>query len=198
MKNSAFCSNACSTFAQMGSQFDKTLLKDYRNINQWAITFKEENKRKPKLADFILYFNLRKLPSHADKKLFSQTRDSKLELIVLYYLKEHHPQLKITRHYREKLDNRWREIDLYFPEIRMGIEIQDFATHCRDISDAYSKFNNPMKDLRYHEEKRQLFENIGITVFELWEDDIKSGEFDKIVEDFLAKAEYTETSEIQQ
>lgn len=174
-----YCGNSCSTFSQMESKLNKDLIEEYQNINIWAINFKKENKRKPKLADFVIYFNLRRIPSYADKSLFERKRDSKLELIVLYYLKE----LGITtdtstiRHYRERINGRWREVDLYFPEYKIGLEIQDFATHCKEQSDEISKFNNPMKDIRYHEEKRALFKSIGITVHDLWEDEIINDSF---------------------
>lgn len=183
--NSRYCSNSCSTFAQMNSKFDKKLIYDYKNINEWAINFKNKNSRKPKLADFIIYFNLNRIPSYADKKLFSRASDSRLELIILYYLRKINLKTKIIRRYREKINGRWLEIDIFFPEYNFGFEVQDFSTHCKEESEEISKFGNPMKDARYHKMKKDLFKSIDITVYELWEDEIFNGDFEKIVDKIM-------------
>jgi len=181
--NSKFCSNSCSTFSQMDSQFDKNLLHDYRNINEWAKNFKKENKRKPKLADFLIYFNLQKIPSYADRSLFSRSIDSKIELIVLYYLKYIGLHTNIIRRYRRRINGKLLEIDIFFPEYNFGFEIQDFATHCKEKSENLSKFGSPMKDERYHNMKKDYFKSVGINIYELWEDEIYDKSFQSIVDE---------------
>lgn len=184
---SKYCSNICSTFGQYNSNFDKTLLHDYKNINDWAIRFHQEHKRKPKTGDFQNYFNMKAIPSFADKKLFSPKRDSRLELRVISFLEKNYPDMKIVRHERRKIDERWLELDIYLPSMSMGFEVQDFETHCRGISDEMSKFHQPMKDKRYHENKRKGFSTLGIRVVDLWEDTIISRKFEDEIRLVLTK-----------
>jgi len=185
-ESNKYCDNICSTLAQGNSKIDKTLLKEYKNPDQWALEFKKTSGRKPKKVEFLMYFGL-KVPPFADMKLFEETRDSKLELTVVHYLKSIGLEegKDFLRRSRFKINNRWFEVDIYLPELNIGIEVQDFDTHTREESSVSDKYGNPIKDKRYHERKRLALRELGITVFELWEDEIISGDFAKTIHKML-------------
>lgn len=185
-ESNKYCDNICSTLSQGNSKIDKTLLKEYKDPDQWALEFKKTSGRKPKKVEFLMYFGL-KVPPFADMKLFEKTRDSKLELTIVYFLKSIGLEegKDFLRRSRFKINNRWFEVDIYLPELNMGFEVQDFDTHTREESSVSDKYGNPIKDKRYHERKRLVLRELGITVFELWEDEIISGDFEKTIHKML-------------
>ena len=87
------------------------------------------------------------------------------------------------------------EIDIYFPDLKMGFEIQDFSTHSKDKDD--EEANLPRKNgfkpflkkgPTYHKKKRDAAWNMGIKVVEIWEDEIKNNSYKTIVREALNEA----------
>jgi hypothetical protein len=62
---------------------------------------------------------------------------------------------KITRSYRDGL-----EIDIYLPELNLGFEFNGLYWHSEEY-----------KDKNYHLDKTKYFENKGIRIIHIWEDD---------------------------
>lgn len=186
-ESNKYCDNICSTLAQGDSRLNKDLVKEYKNPNQWALEFKKTSGRKPKKVEFLMYFGLR-VPPFADMKLFEKTRDSKLELTVIHYLKSLGLEegKDFLRRSRFNINDRWFELDLYFPELNIGFEVQDFDTHCREESGRLDKYGKPIKDKTYHKNKSSALIELDITVYELWEDEILSGGFEKNIHKMLA------------
>lgn len=79
------------------------------------------------------------------------------------------------------------QIDIYLPEIRVGIEIQDFATHSR-ASDSdplaepwrWRSLQNGSGEFKkgplYHENKRRAAKKAEIALHEFWEDELSDME----------------------
>lgn len=62
---------------------------------------------------------------------------------------------EIVRNYKNKY-----ELDIYLPEINLGIELNGIWWHSENY-----------KDKNYHYEKTEYFKKLGIRVFHIWEDD---------------------------
>ena len=120
---------------------------------------------------------------------------SRLEAIVMDNLESIYPgkiqpRRRILEHtpgYR----GRW-EIDLLLPELKLGFEVQDFATHSRDRDDEPITYRGikgavkagPVK----HERKRALaMEQHGIILIDIWEDEIFDGSYRDILESAIAE-----------
>lgn len=161
------------------------VLTDYKNINVWAETFYTTYARKPTLADIEIHFGVKRLPARADKKLFHAGRSSYLETLVEYYLIEQYPQVSF-RKIRQKFDIGYREIDIFLEDLNIGFEVQDFASHSRVSDDEPSQYGTMKNGPTYHAEKIALYAERGITVIELWEDDIRGYAFQTIVDNALS------------
>lgn len=57
------------------------------------------------------------------------------------------------------------EIDFYFPKEKVGIEVNDFATH----NSTFNPFGGPTKPKKYHMEKSKLAKEKGIRLIHAWE-----------------------------
>lgn len=83
---------------------------------------------------------------------------------------------------------RW-EIDILLPELKIGFEIQDFATHSRDSDSevmAYKGLSGFKAGPSKHALKKDLaMAQHGIAIVELWEDEIISGAFRDVVREAL-------------
>lgn len=83
------------------------------------------------------------------------------------------------------------ELDFYLPRLRLGIEVQDFATHSRD-SNCEAPEGVWLSRLEFkkgplaHETKRIACERSGIMLLELWEDEVVDGSFEEKVRNALA------------
>lgn len=84
--------------------------------------------------------------SNAEKELLSQ-------------LREKYPDLTFEENVRFNFPNKISELDIYIPEIRLGIEYNGIYWH-----------SDKLKERTYHQEKKKLFETIGIRCFMLYED----------------------------
>lgn len=84
------------------------------------------------------------------------------------------------------------QIDIYFPVKQIGFEIEDFATHSKNSDTEPYSINGVTrsdyvfkKGPKYFDSKSKFFSSVGISVFELWEDDIRSGKFISIIENII-------------
>lgn len=174
-------------------------------MNQWAKDFFEYNHRKPTRGDVQEFFGypLHRKSTRAsrniDSKLFNLW-DSYLELKVVDVLNANGFTEKLTiedcltdtdfvRNKLFKCKSGNRQIDIYFPRKKYGFEVQDFATHSRADDEPYEHDRPDMpfkKGPTYHENKRSEFLDLGITVYDLWEDAIKFSDF-SIIEQVVGK-----------
>lgn len=172
-------------------------------MNQWAKDFKEYNGRKPTrgdVKDFFGYDLHRKsvrISRNIDSKLFDLW-DSYLELKVVDalnrtgFVEKHriedcvseldYVRNKMLRGSGNDCEN-VKQLDIYFPIRKIGFEVQDFATHSHIDTEPYlingCEPNDRMykKGPTYSNEKNKFFSNIGIKVYEIWEDEIRSNDF---------------------
>ena len=138
------------------------MLYDGELLNNWAIRFREENGRKPCRGDVFEYFG-NKLPKKEqriergiDSKLFDLW-DSYLELKVVDVLKNngfqevfdlngnHTEKSFIRNKIWHRLNNETgkavgKQIDIFFPALNIGFEVEDFATHSK-VENEPLKFN---------------------------------------------------------
>jgi len=77
------------------------------------------------------------------------------------------------------------QIDILLPELKLGFEVQDFATHSKTSEDEVSRFKGVTglkKGPNYHENKRRLAkEQLDVTLIDLWQDEIESGDFEEVI-----------------
>ena len=92
-------------------------------------------------------------PKCAQKKL-QDKQTSKQENLIYDFVKFILPKYKIIPNYR----NNNFELDIYIPEIKLGIEYNGIYWH-----------SNHHKSKDYHYHKKQLFESLGIRVLMIWE-----------------------------
>ncbi len=115
-------------------------------------------------------------------------RESKFEIAVVDYLIE--LKIPFTRRFRKlkkSLRSKSRyEIDIYLPELGLGFEVQDFTTHSKnsDFEVGHPWAKNKLKHgPKYHNLKREIAKKqFGVDLIDLWEDEILSGEFERIVD----------------
>lgn len=186
-----YCDNICSTLAQRESKLHIDRVKEYKNIDEWAIQFRLTNNRKPTSIDTRMYFGIG-IPTRANSSLFRlDGKDrSNFELHVLRVIQENWPHFEVLRNkrpLRSKSGGRL-EIDLWIPELSIGFEVQDFATHSRDSDSELSRVSwiEFKHGPTYHLEKQESGARVGIKIFEIWEDEIISGQAQSILEDAIA------------
>lgn len=122
---------------------------------------------------------------------------SHLENIIYAYLVSILPERPLRRQ-RLATDSSGRklEVDFLIPFLSLGIEVQDFATHSRERDDEPIELKHVKESLKkgpiYHGEKRQAYEDqCKVRVIELWEDDIRSGEYMEMLARYLDTAPST-------
>lgn len=159
-------------------------------INSWAVKFKADIGRRPTKEDFKQYFGRvfprKKLNRNFNKALFDLW-DSWLELTVCDYLKTLGYEEKYvkdlcvedTHFVRNSMFNNkgnWYQIDIYFPTLKLGFEIQDFETHDKYSDEVhYRQCPNSFKHgPTYHNQKKLAALENNITIIELWEDKIRN------------------------
>lgn len=186
-----YCDNVCSGLVQKESKLRGDRVREYKDIDDWALRFKVANKRKPTSVDVRIYFGIG-IPVRANRSLFRlDGKDrSNFELHVLRTIQETWPHLVVVRNKRPlRSESGGRlEIDLWIPEISTGFEVQDFATHSRDSDTEPSRV--PWTEFKhgpsYHQRKQDASERAGIKIIEIWEDEILSGQTQSILEYAIA------------
>jgi len=116
-------------------------------------------------------------------------RKSALEEILVSYLIANFPEIVIiqrSRAIKKTRSGKSRyEIDVYLPELRLGFEVQDFATHSKgsDQEKGHPWRRNGLKNgPKLHELKRRLAkEQLHVDIVDIWEDELRSGEFKRLV-----------------
>lgn len=174
-------------------------------MNQWAIDFKTKNNRRPTRGDVLEYFGypLERKSIRVSRGIKSELFDlwdSYLELKTVDLLKKHGFEEIISEdqctsekqfirnkfwHTKKSFKNdSTKQIDIYFPKQKIGFEIEDFATHSKDSDTEPYLINglqrNDMaykKGPTYFKEKQSFFKNIGINIYEIWEDEIRNNDF---------------------
>jgi len=83
------------------------------------------------------------------------------------------------------------EIDLLIPTLKLGIEVQDFASHSKNsdtepfANSRYSKSGLYKKGPTYHEMKRGLaLKQLGVTIIDIWQDELFTNEWKEKIIDF--------------
>lgn len=173
-------------------------------MNQWARDFAAKRGRKPTRGDVKEFFgyDLHRKSVRAsrgiDSKLFNLW-DSYLELKTVDELKRNgfseiisESECKTSKqfirnkiwHGKDKDGNECaKQIDIYFPKVKIGFEIQDFATHSRRDDEPYVVNGLKRDDYAfkkgpaYSSEKVKFFEQFGIDLHEIWEDQIRANDF---------------------
>lgn len=187
-----YCSNICSTFAQMNSRINIDLINDYKNINNWAITFTQTNNRLPNAVDIKEYFGFNRCISisnlpNIDLKYFDHNkRYSSLESITEEYIKNNYPKIVYIHNYRHRFnDGKQLEIDFYVPALKIGFEVQDFSTHDKYNDDILSSWGSIKKGPIYHANKSNRYLEIGIKIIEIWQDELFNGDYKSIINKVL-------------
>lgn len=163
---------------------------DDNKINEWAIDFKFRIGRRPTKLDFEDYFG-RRFPRKSNNRNFDKSLfdlwDSWLELTVCDYLKSLGYEEKYVKEYcknnnefvRNSMFNyngKWYQIDILFPTLNIGFEIQDFETHDKysDNCTYRQRGNEAKHGPTYHAAKRNAAKMLNISIFEIWEDEIRN------------------------
>lgn len=172
-------------------------------MNQWAIDFANKNGRKPTRGDvkdffgYDLHRKSTRKSRNIDSKLFNLW-DSYLELKTVDELVKNGFEEKSSigecssdKHFiRNKM---WhgeengkecvRQLDIYFPVRKIGFEVQDFATHSRVDDEPYSINGMRRSDYvfkkgpTYSANKINFFKSLDISVYEIWEDEIRNNDY---------------------
>lgn len=163
----------------LGPEFNVGLIHEYRAIDDWAVDFFSTRGRKPHVSDIRKYFGVRNMPTHASVDLFvPRASRSFFENMVVEAISRVSPLTSVacnTRPLRE--GGRIYEIDVLLPDLKIGIEVQDFATHDRVSDDVKGRFGLKHGP-RYFAMKHRLAEVLGIRLVEVWEDEVLSSNFD--------------------
>lgn len=181
------CSNSCSTLLQSNSKIPKELINEYRDCDNWARNFKSTVGRKPTLTDFEIVFKTSP-PRGYDKSLFVRYRSGFEEKVNDVLLKYDHEVLRNKRVIRKpgtKGNTGLLELDFYLPDLGIAFEVQDFASHSRDKEGESSCYGGVKNGPSYHNEKSLLCAAKGIKLYEIWEDEIYSGEYKVIIQKAL-------------
>lgn len=186
----SYCDNICSTLGQNNSPLRRELIPQYKDLNTWAREFKDMHGRKPTRHDFTEHFGVPLPRSRHDTTLFDLSRGSGWEFKVESFLRERYPRLSLKPHHRQRLARgKLMEIDLYIPSLSLGFEVQDEKTHSKHGDDVPSPFGGYKKGPLYHGEKIAGYAALGITVVEIWQDDIESGEYKRLIEEAVLARE---------
>jgi hypothetical protein len=122
-----------------------------------------------------------KVNNCSDLAALFNRQDSFLETLVVEYLATVglRPTMDFVQRCRKCLSpTRW-EIDICFHPRKLGIEVQDFASHSRN-SDAEAWARGNKSGPSYHLKKQLLAKNNNINLVELWEDEILNRDFHRL------------------
>lgn len=175
-------------------------------MNQWALDFKEYYGRRPSRGDVKEFFgyDLHRKSVRESRKIDSSLFDlwdSYLELRVVDTLKcngfEEKSNITDCVNDRQFVRNKLlhgddgktvKQIDIYFPIRKVGIEVQDFATHSKVDDEPYLINGKEMENRQYKKgptyskHKKDFFGSCGIEIIELWEDSIRNDDYSQLKE----------------
>ena len=180
-KNKHFCDRVCQTLYQHKSALKLELLDEYKNADDWASEFENKRKRKPNAVDFKDYFGVN-LPKWVDYSNFAKnTTKSRLEQKVLNYIIDNFELAVETNRKILPITKYKQEIDILLPDIQLGIEVQGNATHSKVEGEFPMKlYGGALKSTPADFKKKQkAAEELGITLIEIWEDEIENNGFNK-------------------
>lgn len=97
--------------------------------------------------------------------------------VMIRYLDEHHISYQLNnRRVLKNEQNVGQEIDFYFPDKNIGIEVNPVGTHSIDISPI------GISDMMYHQRKSLLAEQCRVGLVHMYDDDfVNSDKFEKIM-----------------
>lgn len=139
------------------------------NLLEYINDFIKKNNRKPHYVDISNDFNvgytsvIRYIRQY-NLDDYIETKFSYFEDIVKAFLENN--SIKYKRNDRVEIYP--QEIDFYLPEYKIGIEINDIASHNSTIG-----FFGEPKDKKYHYEKSKTCEEKGIRLIHIWEWEIR-------------------------
>lgn len=144
------------------------LLENKNFIKEWAVNFKTENKRKPSPMELSNYLSF-KSPNGTYKAIhifnledYFLWRMTPLEELFENQIKE----LGVKYEHNNRTVIAPLEIDFWFPEQKIGIEINDVASH---NSDTPFLRNGIVKASNYHQEKVKKAIDMNIRLIHLYE-----------------------------
>lgn len=169
---SDLCDSICWN---LGADFELSLIAEYRSIDQWARDFALAANRKPHASDVRARFGVRNIPTHASAELFApRSSRSFFEDRVEAELLKIDSSLTVLRNTRPLRENgRLLEIDILLPDLKLGIEVQDEATHDPYSDSIVGRFglkHGPS----YFATKQRLASAQGVRLEELWESEVLS------------------------
>lgn len=172
-------------------------------MNQWAKDFRAKHCRKPSRGDVKDFFgyDLHRKSIRESRKIDSSLFnlwDSYLELKTVDILKRNgftlQSDIELCDNENDFVRNKVftmqfdgkecsKQLDIYFPLRKLGFEVQDFETHSHRDDEPYEHNRKDYvfkKGPSYSAEKSKFFKELGITVVEVWEDDIRAKHFDEM------------------
>ena len=150
--------------------------------DDWARKFLHAHGRKPHPRDLMEHFNLISLPviPVEHRALFS-LKDSPLELKLMgilerFGLRMGDDFMRRSRFLVNPITGNRLELDFYLASRGIAFEVQDLATHDRGRNDAVDSWGKVKKGPSYHAMKIAVAQDAGITLHEVWEDELEDGE----------------------
>lgn len=145
------------------------------NISEW-VQFKADPKKylettfdnAPTIQDLCLYFgccsaSLYNALKDVDISNLIKHTNSNVESEIVDYLKSISSDFKVVRNCRSIIAP--YEIDIYLPELKLGIECDPTVTHNSSVSDPWGQ---PPKDSKYHQMKTDMCESHGVRLIHLF------------------------------
>ena len=159
---------------------------------QWAIDFNSKNGTKPTYDDLSRFQECAYITAHKYvliyklKKYFKIGGFSRLETRLEDFIKT--LNVEYIKHDRNQINP--QELDFYFPEYNLAIEVNDNASH--NSTKPYLNTTD-FKSTQYHKEKTQLCKDKGIRLIHLWEWELTDGKEYHKIENFLLDIFKTKT-----
>ncbi len=170
------------------------IIESKYTLLKWIEQFKEEKKRKPTYIDLQLYLGCAyttvcAIIGRFKVKSYFKVIHSYLEFSVEEFIKT--LNVKYIKHNRKEIKP--LELDFYFPEYKVAIEVNDIASHNSTLS--YMKNSTPInKD--YHVNKSRLCEEKGIRLIHIWEYEWNNERQKPILENIIKNALGINTNKI--
>lgn len=143
-------------------------IKDLDTVKEWSDSFFKENKRRPTPKEFAATVGykdverLRKVIHKMNGEDFFLWKESSLEELFENQIKE----LGVKYEHNNRTVIAPLEIDFWFPEQRIGVEINDVASHNSDTPFLQSGI---VKASNYHQEKVRKAIDMSIRLIHLYE-----------------------------